>query len=100
MRFDSTTAKFKISHGTEVQASEWRKVLRSSPQQSGDDGSCGVDCGVFLMMAMKRVYADRELDYNQIQVRKLFRAMCTLECASLQLFDMMSSFPEPCDRID
>ena len=46
-------------------------------------------------MAMKRIYAGRELDYNQDQVTKLYRALCTLECAALKLHDLDARYPEP-----
>lgn len=71
-----------------MQASEWKKTLLPSPQQGDGHGGPGVDCGVFAMLAMKMMYTSRPLDYTQEQVTSFYRAVCTMECASLQLWGM------------
>ena len=78
-------AVFEVMH---MQASEWKKTLLPSPQQGDGHGGPGVDCGVFAMLAMKMMYTSRPLDYTQEQVTSFYRAVCTMECASLQLWGM------------
>eukprot|EP00892_Ulva_mutabilis_P000472 jgi/Ulvmu1/10425/UM062_0021.1 len=53
-----------------------------SPKQTN-----GHDCGVFCMMAMRRISVAKPLHYDQPSVTNVFRALCTLECATLQLCD-------------
>eukprot|EP00892_Ulva_mutabilis_P007754 jgi/Ulvmu1/5350/UM022_0144.1 len=71
-----------------LQACNWRRTHLQSPQQSDGQGGPGLDCGVFTMMAMKRMYTHRGLDYDQHQVTSIHRAVCALECASLTLHGM------------
>jgi Ulp1 family protease len=50
-----------------------------APQQDN-----GYDCGVFTILAMKRVCENQaygSLSYDQSCVTALERALCTLECA-------------------
>jgi Ulp1 family protease len=63
----------------------WTKNLnpQNVPKQRN-----GFDCGIFSIMAMKRICAARDLDYDQDQVTNVWRAWCTLECVTLQLSDM------------
>lgn len=65
-----------------MQEQQWEVQLQPAkiPTQSSS-----VDCGFFMMMAMKRITAGASLDFTQSQVSNMFRALCTLECACLQL---------------
>ena len=71
-----------------MQASKWKRTHVPSPQQSDGHDGPGVDCGVFAMLAMKMMYASRPLEYTQEQVTSFYRAVCTMECASLKLWDL------------
>lgn len=67
-----------------VQASNWEINLNpGSPQQKN-----GFDCGVFTMMAMKRVCSGESYDsftYDQQRVTDIFRPLCALECYAQKL---------------
>lgn len=68
-----------------MQAENWVFDLHpGTPQQVN-----GYDCGVFTMMAMKRVCEDEDysnFSYAQPEVTSLFRQLCTLECCAQHLY--------------
>lgn len=76
-----------------MQMQHWERTVVPSPEQWGENGKRGLDCGFFTMMAMKRMYAGRDLDFNQVQVSHLYRKLCTVECAALQLYDLDETYP-------
>lgn len=73
-----------------------------SPIQ-GSDSDSQVDCGVFALMAMTRMYAGRELDYRQGQVRQRTgqqsgtgqQAVQGLVYGGVRRSDMEARYPEP-----
>lgn len=73
-----------------VQADNWDiNMAPGVPQQDN-----GYDCGVFTMLAMKRVCMNQDygsLSYDQSSVTALERALCTLECAYGILHNHFSS---------